>query len=229
MNMNTQNGNAIIWIFIAVGLFAALGYAFTSSTRTSTNVITDAQAQSYAQEIIAYGNEVKQAIKRLQLRGCSDTEISFENDVVSGYENPNAPTNKTCHVFDIAGGGLSWNSENSAWFDSNAGCVGSFWCHEFTFEGTNKAPGVGTDSNGTDSMELTIRLAGISSNICEKINELSNQSNPPPLSVFFTYKFDGTYDPNSHDFLLTTPNKSKIGCHIYSTTYYNYYATLIER
>jgi len=112
MKMNNQNsnesGNAIIWILIAVGLFASLNYAWTSTSRNSTSILDDSEAKAYASQIIAYGNEVKATVKRLQLRGCDETEISFENNIVLNYVNPNAPSNKSCHVFDIAGGGLSW-------------------------------------------------------------------------------------------------------------------------
>lgn len=41
-------------------------------------------------------------------RGCTDTQVSFENGLVSGYTNSNAPSNHSCHVFDPAGGGDTW-------------------------------------------------------------------------------------------------------------------------
>jgi len=115
---NTQNGNAIAMILVAVALFAALGYAFSNTSRTSNRFLSDEEAKAYANQIISYGNEVRQAVKRLTLRGCSDTEISFENNVVSGYTNPNAPTDKSCHVFDIAGGGINYNNPPKKLLDS---------------------------------------------------------------------------------------------------------------
>lgn len=160
---NTESGNAIFLIIMGVALFAALGYAFTSSNRTSTTLVTDEQASTYANKIIAYGNEIKQAVRRLQLRGCDDTEISFENDVISGYENPNAPTSKKCHVFDIAGGGLNWKSLNTL---------------DIHFVNGNAIENVGTDcadENCTELM-LIIRLNQTASekstaeNICNYIN-----------------------------------------------------------
>ena len=177
---SSERGSAILWILIAVGLFAALNYAFTNSTRTSTSLLTDTQAESYANQIIAYGNEVKSAIKRMQLRGCSDTEISFENAVVSGYSNPNSPSNKSCHVFDIAGGGVQYKNLDTSWLDKDASTN--------TFYGENifmiACPlGVGTDLNDTTGSscntntntlahgDLVLITPYIKKEICEAINK----------------------------------------------------------
>lgn len=108
MKQNTPNqrGSAIIWILIAIGLFAALSVAFTSTSRQSTSLLTNEQASAYANQIISYGNDIKQAVKRLQLRGCEYDKISFE-DFQTGYSpNPNAPSDKSCHIYDNNGAGL---------------------------------------------------------------------------------------------------------------------------
>lgn len=107
---NLEHGNAIFMILIGIALFAALGYAFTSSSRVSTTLLTDEQATTAANQIIAYGNEVKNAVQRMTLRGCDDNEISFENNVVAGYTNAGAPSSNKCHLFQGAGGGLAWSS-----------------------------------------------------------------------------------------------------------------------
>lgn len=166
----TQNGSAILWILIAVGLFAALGYAFSSSTRTSTDFITDAEAESYANQIIAYGNEVKAAVKRLQLRGCSDTEISFENNVSTiaiGYLNG---TNKNCFIFDSNGGGLQFKIFSKNIVDpNNTATVAS---GETIFTGNTSVVGVGSDCNDASCNELVMLTPHLTESICKKINTL---------------------------------------------------------
>lgn len=115
MVMNTQNrnehGNALVIIFIAVALFAALGAAFSSGSRQSTGLISDVQAEAYANQIISDFNEHKQSIKRLLIRGCKVSEISYlggGGGVYGGYGNINAPNDNSCHVYEIKGAGLKY-------------------------------------------------------------------------------------------------------------------------
>ncbi len=173
MNRKTENknehinerGNAIFMILVAVALFAALGYAVTNSSRTSTTLLTDEEATAYANQMMAYGNEVKTVVRRLQLRGCDETEISFENNIVTGYINPNAPSSNKCHVFDIAGGGLTWQTFDDA---------------EVIFSGANVVSGVGND--GTNGTELNFFVRNIPTNTCITINDNLGNSftvNPP--------------------------------------------------
>ncbi len=178
MKLENQNGNAIFMIILGVALFAALGYAFMGSTRTSTTLLTDEQATAYANQIIAYGNEVKNAVKRLQLRGCDDDEMSFENNIVAGYINATAPTSKKCHVFDAAGGGLSWGNFQ----DLNAS--------DLIFTADNVI-------NNLGAAHLILALQNLDQQICIKLNQKINPTlgtNPPSDSgTWSTTKFDGTY------------------------------------
>ena len=103
----TEQGNVFFYILIAVALFAALSYAVSRNNTGSTDIFTDEQAKLAAQEIIEYGNTVANAVQKLRLRGCSDTEISFENDIIDGYENG---TNTSCQVFHVDGGDINWTS-----------------------------------------------------------------------------------------------------------------------
>ena len=49
---------------------------------------------------------LRRLFNHLQINGCTDSEISFEQAVVSGYSNANSPTDNSCHVFHVNGGGL---------------------------------------------------------------------------------------------------------------------------
>jgi hypothetical protein len=108
MNQSSQSGNIFLWVLMAIVLLAAVGVAVMRTNPTSTNMLTDEQAKVYANQIIAYANNVQSAVKRLQLRGCADTEISFENSLDTNYINLSAPSDKSCHVFDPSGGGLNF-------------------------------------------------------------------------------------------------------------------------
>ena len=56
MNKNSQAGNAIIYILIAIALFAALAYVFMRGARTGQGNLTMNQAKLGAQEIVAKAN-----------------------------------------------------------------------------------------------------------------------------------------------------------------------------
>lgn len=226
-----QNGNAIVMILIAVALFAALSYAFTYASRTSTSFISDEEAKAYANQIIAYGNEVKSAVKRLQLRGCSDTQISFENSVVTGYTNPNAPTDKSCHVFDIAGGGLNFIKISENILDNSYSANTSYGI--FNTTGDVRILNVGTSLNGPTGNELIGVVSFINKNICQAINknlDFSYTSNNPPISLFYANAFDGDYNHIAQAIMNVGLTGKKSFCfdHV-GLGKYIYYITLIAR
>lgn len=193
-NYNHEKGSAILWVLVAVALFAALNFAFNSNSRTSTSLLSDAEAEAYANQIIQYGNEVKSAVKRLQLRGCSDTEISFENDIVSGYENPNSPNDGSCNVFDIAGGGMSYRLADTKMLDESESAVTTYGLYNFA--GDTRIPNIGTSIDGLSGNELYIATTALKENICRSINKKLNNfdsEGTPPISGLFANKFIGDY------------------------------------
>lgn len=106
-----QSGNVLFLILIAVLLFAALSYA-VSGERTGTKDITEDKANLLASQVTNYGTSVAAAVLRLKnIGGCTDEMLSFENPLVSGYTNPNAPADKHCHIFHPAGGNLSFQNK----------------------------------------------------------------------------------------------------------------------
>jgi len=150
-----QQGSAIIWILIAVALFAALNFTFMGSNRSSTSIMTDQEASARAQQIIAYGNDIKVSIKKMRLRGCNETQISFENDIISGYGNPNAPDDERCHVFSTNGAGITLNNDLSI--------NGQSFFGDIAFEGI-----------GSSSSELSLQIIGIDQAVCLQINQQLN-------------------------------------------------------
>jgi len=189
MKQNTQNGNAIVLILVAIALFAALGVAFSNTSRTSSSFLSDAEAEAYANQIIAYGNDVKSAVKRLQLRGCSDTEISFENNVVAGYENPNSPTDKSCHVFDVAGGGLQWQEAPPPY--ANTGPL--FYEGKYAYIYNTEWQGNGATCGNQECGDLLLILSSLDQKICSIINIQLNLQNTPTDTTYGGVQFTGSY------------------------------------
>lgn len=211
MKQNHEQGNAIIIILIAVSLFAALGYAFTQSSRTSTGFISQEEAKANANQILSYGNDLKSAIKRLNLRGCDDSEISFENNIVSGYTNGTAPTNKSCHVFDPAGGGLTYKKMDLSGLDETAASATTYttignMITEWYFPYNTCVNLVGSDddpcySASADVAEIVTFFPWVNRDVCLAINNqlgVDNPSgNPPAIGGSMMYsggnKFTGIF------------------------------------
>jgi len=231
MKQNTQNGNAIVLILVAIALFAALGVAFSNTSRTSSSFLSDAEAEAYANQIIAYGNDVKSAVKRLQLRGCSDTEISFENNVVSGYENPNSPTDKSCHVFDVAGGGLQWQEAPPPY--ANTGPL--FYEGKFNFIRGTEWNGNGTTCGNETCGDLIMFLSFLDENICGIINNKLGYTTTPEDTLYGGIPFVGVYPSPLSQTLADEANGSeaigrKSACFLRtSDTEYIYTQILIAR
>lgn len=104
--MKHQSGNALFLILIAVALFAALSYAITQSSRGGAGIDRELETIDTAvnQQCAA---SVDAGIMRLKLiGGCGTDEISYE--LASGVNaNPEAPTDKSCHLFHSNGAGVA--------------------------------------------------------------------------------------------------------------------------
>jgi len=126
--MRHSRGNILFLILLAVVLFAALAYAVTSSLRGGGKSASSAEtAQANAAAIIQYASLMENTITRLRLSNdCKDEQISFYNTTVSGYPEAHAPTSKKCHVFDAAGGGLTWMTPNPKWLDASKSAASDY-------------------------------------------------------------------------------------------------------
>jgi hypothetical protein len=197
---NNESGSAILWVLMAVALFAALNFAFNSSSRVSTSVLDDAAATAYANQIIAYGNEVKSAVKRMKLRGCSDTEISFANQMnkskdgsvilVPDGHNPNTPTDGSCEIYKSTGGNLNaWLLSDNHTYDWSGLCATCSSRNSY-YPRRIQIPGVGL----TNKEDITLMGGLIKKEVCLKINNtlnVNNPSNSPPKATI-----TGTAIPN---------------------------------
>ncbi|MGH1456082.1 MAG: hypothetical protein ACRBDI_04825 [Alphaproteobacteria bacterium] len=159
---DNQSGNVLFYIFIAVGLLAALSYVVAQSGRGGVGNISAERAAIYASEIIEYGNIVSQATDQLRLRGYSDTQISFENSVVAGYVNANC-TEVGCELFDVAGGAVNYMTPKAEWLDSDQSAQLRYG--EIYFHGETSAIDVGTSGD-----DLIMFVPYLKKEVCEAVN-----------------------------------------------------------
>lgn len=189
---NTQSGNVLFYILIAVMLLAALAYAVAQGGRGSTNNVSAEKARLFATEILGYGDVVANAAGQLGLRGYSDTQISFENSIIAGYENANC-TEDACRIFALDGGGVNYMKPNDEWLDtaqSGQSRYGELYIH-----GRSNVEDVGT---GDDDLILFVPY--LKKEVCVAVNKLlgivpASRDVPRETNGPFAtnVKFDGVY------------------------------------
>ncbi|MCB9988175.1 MAG: hypothetical protein H6868_02445 [Rhodospirillales bacterium] len=204
---HSEAGSVLIYIFLAIVLFASLSFAVSNIMRSGDpTTIPRETAKSYATDIMQQANGIRRAIQVMGIDGYEDTAISFENDFVSGYTNPNC-TDNGCKVFHPNGGGLTYIVPNEGWLDTSFrasynGDPSRPW-GPWAFTGQNSFPDVGTVCNTADCKELSLWLHFVKKDVCVAINNslgIANPSGLPPTErlvsppgTIASPAFTGTY------------------------------------
>ncbi len=179
----SEKGNVLFLILIAVMLFGALSFAVSQMLRGGPTDIGKETGALRAGEVVEYARKLREAVQGMRISNdCSDTEISFENSVVAGYTNLNAPGDNSCHVFDPDGGAMTWVAPAPNVND------GSPWL----FTGVVEVKQVGDDT----SEELMVMLPGLTQSTCEAVNErldLGLSTIPVDGDDIDEVKFTGSY------------------------------------
>lgn len=185
-----KEGNVLFIILLCVALFALLSYAVTGTTRSTGGDTSKEQSTLTASEFAQYGTSMESAIQRMRIsNGCTDTQISFENPIVAGYVNPNAPADGTCHVFKAQGGGLAYRTFK----------IGA-QVYQPRFNGNNCVYGIGTGAStcpltGVDLI-MQIQMPPNTSStqgFCGAINKNTGGSIPNEASMTTGDQFTGSY------------------------------------
>lgn len=152
----SERGNVLFLILIAVALFAALSYVVTQSTRSGggstereKNILSSAQMTQYP-------TALRTAIIRQVLGG-----VAIENVLFNAPGTFGASTN--LEVFHPSGGGATYQQAPADL--SAGGNSGLTW----TYNGEFDVPGIGLDGAGGN--DVIAFLPGVSSGICRQVNE----------------------------------------------------------
>lgn len=189
----TERGNVLFYILIAVALLGALSFAVAQSGRGNVQQLSEERARLLGTEILEYSNLVSNALTQLTLRGCDESELNFDNPVVSGYTNAAAPTDGSCDIFGTNGGGLSWQEQDPASRDAtNENFT------DYQINATNNIPDLRSFSG-----EL-IFLAEVNQLVCTTMNDQLGVSPADPpnveagMSLHTSFKFTGSYSQVSN-------------------------------
>ena len=193
MGNTHQRGIAIGPILYIVAILAVLVSAIAAGAGAFNGDISAVSAKAQASAILEYAQEVKFAVDRLIAKGCTDTQVSFENPYVSGYENPNAPADKSCHVFDVNGGGIIYKDISRDATDKNFTSESEY--ARVIFSGNERVMQVGTYLGE----ELMMFYPYIKLDVCLELNKILNvktsNDSPPVYNVYDVnlFKYNGYY------------------------------------
>lgn len=166
-------------------------------------------ASSTAATIIQTATLLENTIGRMRLiNGCSDIQISFENSTVGDYANSNAPSDRRCHVFDPAGGGMSW-PETPQGASESSGALFQFTVLPVA------GVGVWPETEGSRCVtqsdpiratcrDLVLMLAHLPSDVCEIINNNNGMTSTldeggAVSGLNAAHKFAGSYSIGHDD------------------------------
>jgi type II secretory pathway pseudopilin PulG len=184
-----QAGNALIYTLIVIVLLAALGVVLTRSASKSTGNLSAEHARMSAERLMRSAQSLEGAVQKImQVNGCGENEISFENSSMAAYVNANSPTDKRCHVFSAAGAGLSYSAPDANALDiSHSAQVGyGLW----VIHSQQCILEIGTGDSvpcTAGQSELIASVLYVSKQVCIEINNLAGITNPagdPPQEDF---------------------------------------------
>jgi hypothetical protein len=173
-NQSDQFGGIFIYIFVGIALFALLAFTFSRSQQsTSTTVLTTGQVKMAASQILSYQKSISTTIEKLLAQGCSETEISFQNDYVAGYTNPLTPPDMSCRVFSPGKGKVAWKKPPSIVPTPDG---------QYFFSNT-RFSGLGQNAGGLADLDLAIWLRMVPAEVCRELNTQLNSRLAPPRAA----------------------------------------------
>ena len=161
-----QNGNIFIIILAAIFLFGALIYTFSRGANKGADNLTSHQSRIAAQEIINHAQSISQAVNRVRRNGCSENEINFNDIALTGYNNTNAPSDNSCHIFHNDGGKASYTSPEETWLNNTL--------QEWDFNASFAVQNIETTCSDDSCSDLALHLPHVKQTICEHINKQLN-------------------------------------------------------
>ncbi|GJL85600.1 MAG: hypothetical protein DHS20C02_13750 [Micavibrio sp.] len=178
---NSQSGNVLFYVLIAVALLGTLSYAVTNSNRGNVQQLTQDKARLMASEIIEYGNVLGNAVAQLKLRGVSDTDLCFDDPQWPVSYNHAGCADNLNKVFHVSGAGAIWAEVNSEAMDATA-TPDNLW----HFYADNEIEEVGTTCGNAACSDLIMVVDELSQTVCIEMNDLLGIVNPgdvPPTDA----------------------------------------------
>lgn len=190
---NTQSGNVLFLILIAVALFAALSYAVTQSTRGGGNADSEALGIELA-GLTQYGDSISTAILRSKIiNQLEDWEICFHsanwgNNEYLATAPVNVCGNDATNVFSPDGMGVSWQEPNEKILDTSR--IGDPRYGEYFFT-SRRIQSIGNEAKD----DIIMVVFYLTRAACIKINDELGINNPGGEPPSDNVQISGTNTP----------------------------------
>lgn len=162
METNREQGNALIYILIAIALFAALSMTLgRQSGSNEANDLSNDKAELYATQIASYAAQAKSATDQMVFSRTSIGNFEFSRPGDADFEI-GTPIDKTRRVYHPDGGGLSVGTLPPEAMDKTLTNPTAGWFMG-RFNNVDWTASIGTD--------VILVAYGIHKKICEHINK----------------------------------------------------------
>lgn len=208
-----ESGSALIYIFLAIAMFAALSFAVANIMRSGNGDPNREIMQLQSTDVIQYAEGLKRAAHGMQIRGIEENRISFDTSGLTGYEPHASCSSDDCRLFRPTGGGTSYSPPPNDWLDplgDGQALYGEWFFPTGTCVEDVGTGSAGCESDSTDNEELIAILPWIKRELCVQINERLGITNPggnPPAATGPAWpaantKFTGTF---TEDAVISRP------------------------
>jgi hypothetical protein len=203
-----ERGNALIYVLIAIALFAALSMTMGRQSDTGeSRELSDQKAELYATQLISYAAQAKSSVDQMIFSGAKVDDLDFILPGATAFET-GTTSDKMKRVYHPDGGGLSAGKlpeEGIAYTGSDP--TAGWYMGRFNNVEWSK-------TGGTD---VILVAYGIHKKICEKINEkVTGTSAIPKIGQSIpNVMIDAEYHSGTNTDLTTDPAGSPIcaECH----------------
>lgn len=165
-----EDGNALIYVLIAVVLFAALGFTVARQAQDAgTTELNSAKLEFYASEVIGYSAQAKSVLDQMMFTGSNISDLDFTKPAQAGF-NAGSLIHRIYHP---QGGGLDTMKLDSAiTLDVESEPAGWYMVNFGNVEWTNS---VGTD--------VILTAYQINQQLCQLLNKkITGSTTIPALS-----------------------------------------------
>lgn len=192
-NKRSERGNALIYVLIAVALFAALSFTLGRQTDTEeVEILSEEKADLYATQLISYATQAKSVVDQMMFIGGRISDLDFTRPSEAGF-NTAPHGNKVLHP---EGGGLSLASLPSGVVaQSTSDPVPGWYIGRFN----------NVEWTASSNQDVILVAYQISQAVCEKINEKITGSSAIPTMTdsIKDVMIDDTYHTGTNTDLTT--------------------------
>lgn len=158
-NRRKERGNALIYVLIAIVLFAALSYTLARNTDTSeAGTLSADQAELYASQLISYSAQAKSVVDQMLFTGAQINDLDFTLPSEATFETPP----NIYKVYHPDGGGLNLGTlSDTAKNEISTSPVAGWYLGRFN----------NVEWSATTNQDVILVAYQIDKTICENINE----------------------------------------------------------